>query len=68
MENIEKVNKQLRVDVNQFREDNFNVSWSEIARRANISIPYMLDWKDERRDFGEVVAGRLRTFLDKHMK
>ena len=68
MVNREQVNKQLREEVNQFREDNFNVSWSEVARRANISIPYMLDWKDGRIEFGEVVAGRLRDFLDKHTK
>ena len=68
MINREQVNKQLREEVNQFREDNFNVSWSEIARRANISIPYMLDWKDGRIEFGEVVVGRLRDFLDKHTK
>lgn len=68
MKNREKVNKQLREEVNQFREDNFNVSWSEIARRANISIPYMLDWKDGRIEFGEVAVGKLRGFLDKHTR
>lgn len=68
MRNREQVNKQLREEVNQFREDNFNVSWSEIARRANISIPYMLDWKDGRIEFGKVAVGKLRDFLDAHKK
>lgn len=68
MNNMEIKNNELRADVDKFREDNFNISWSEMARRANISIPYMLDWKDERRDFGEKVYNRLRTFIDDNTK
>lgn len=59
-------NDEVREMLEKWRADNFNPSYSTIARVIGITYTYLMDWKNETRDMGQETLNKIVNFVNEN--
>ncbi|WP_414043058.1 hypothetical protein ACMGE9_12315 [Macrococcus sp. EM39E] len=60
----EQLNEELRLQMKQFRSENYNPNINKIAEACNMNYTQFADWLRGERNFKKDTLGRIKKFLN----